>query len=82
MEEKINKLKDWCLENSKMGKKWYLEVWFNRAYEERIEWAVGLSFGYSRDYIDIGNNFFGDTLDEALYKALKFISNQSSLDLK
>lgn len=76
MKEKLIKLQEWCEKNSTYEKRWFLEIWFNRAYEERIEWACGLSKGYSRDYIDIGNNFFGDTPKEAIDKALLFIKDK------
>ena len=64
-------LQNWCVDNSDYDKEWYLELFFNRAYKERIEWGLGLSFGYSRDNISVGHNFFGDSPNEAIKKAIK-----------
>ena len=74
LQDKLIILQQWCNEHSIYEKKWYLELFFNKAYEERIEWGIGLNYGYSRDYTLIGHNFFGDTPEEAVNKALKHLN--------
>ena len=71
LQNKLIMLQQWCDKNSTYEKKWYLELFFNRLYEERIEWGLGLNYGYSRDYILIGHNFFGDTPEVAIDKAIE-----------
>ena len=52
----------------------YLELFFNRGCEGATEWGLGLDFGYSKNYILIGHNFFGDTPEIAVDRATKHLS--------
>ena len=71
LQDKLIILQQWCDKNSTYEKKWYLELFFNRGCEGAIEWGLGLDFGYSRDYILVGHNFFGDTPEVAVDRAIE-----------
>jgi len=75
LENKLIILQQWCDKNSTYEKKWYLELFFNRGNENTIEWGLGLSFGYSRDYILVGHNFFGNTPEECIDKAFENLNH-------
>jgi hypothetical protein len=75
MEKDLIKIQEWCDKNSNTFQSWYTELWFNRDYEDEIEWGCGLLYGYSRDHILVQHNYFSVTPAKAVKKALKDLKN-------